>query len=63
MKDTATDKTHLYLGVDIGGTKVQSSLVRESGEILQRERRTTPRTGGPEQVLAVIEKSHPRCPR
>ena len=56
MKDTATDKTHLYLGVDIGGTKVQSSLVRESGEILQRERRATPRTGGPEQVLAVIEK-------
>ena len=47
---------HLYLGVDVGGTKVQASLVTESGGILERERRTTPRTGGPEQVLAVIEK-------
>ena len=41
--------------MDIGGTKVQASLVRESGEIIGRERRPTPRTGGPEQVLAVIE--------
>ena len=53
---TAADKDRLYLGVDVGGTKVQASLVRESGGILQPERQPTPRTGGPEQVLAVIEK-------
>jgi glucokinase len=45
----------LYLGVDVGGTKIQASVVRESGETLERRRRPTPRTGGPEQVLAVIE--------
>jgi glucokinase len=46
----------LYLGLDIGGTKVQASLVRESGEIVGRERCTTPRDGGPERVVAAIEK-------
>lgn len=53
---TVAGKDRLYLGVDVGGTKVQASLVRESGGIVQQERRPTPRTGGPEQVLAVIEK-------
>jgi glucokinase len=47
----------LYLGVDIGGTKVQASLVRESGEIIGRERCPTPREGGPEQVVVAIEKA------
>ncbi len=47
----------LYLGVDVGGTKVQSSLVRESGEIVGREKCPTPRKGGPERVVAAIEKS------
>jgi glucokinase len=46
----------LYLGLDIGGTKVQASLVRESGEIIGRERCPTPRKGGPERVVAAIEK-------
>ncbi len=45
----------LYLGVDVGGTKVLAAVVSESGEIVQRQRRPTPRTGGPEQVLAVME--------
>jgi glucokinase len=56
MKNNATGKDRLYLGVDVGGTKVQASLVHESGGIVERERRTTPRTGGPEQVLAAVEK-------
>jgi predicted NBD/HSP70 family sugar kinase len=43
----AAGKDRLYLGVDVGGTNVLASLVRESGGILQRERRPTPRTGGP----------------
>jgi glucokinase len=45
-----------YLGVDIGGTKVQASLVRESGEIIGREKCPTPRKGGPERVVAAVEK-------
>jgi glucokinase len=48
-------RERLYLGVDIGGTKLQASLVAESGTILGRQRQTTPRTGGPEQVLAGVE--------
>jgi glucokinase len=47
----------LYLGVDVGGTKVQASLVQESGEIIGRERCPTPRQGGPERVVAAIEKT------
>lgn len=45
-----------YIGVDVGGTKIQASLVEESGTTLGRERTTTPRDVGPEQVVAAIEK-------
>jgi glucokinase len=58
MKRKTGDKRTqgLYLGVDIGGTKVQSSLVRESGEVIGREKCPTPRKGGPERVVAALEK-------
>ena len=49
-------KLRRYLGVDIGGTKIQASLVEESGAILSRERCLTPRDGGADQVLTAIEK-------
>ena len=62
MKDTVTDKDHLYLGVDIGGTKVQASLVRESGEILQRERRD-PADRRPGTGSGRHRKSHSRHSR
>ena len=55
-KNDSNGDQRLYLGVDIGGTKVQASLVRESGEILGREKVPTPRKGGPERVVAAIEK-------
>ena len=55
-KNTDNDEQRLYLGVDVGGTKVQSSLVCESGEIIGREKCPTPRKGGPERVVAAIEK-------
>lgn len=48
-------KSRLYLAVDIGGTKIQSSLVEESGSILARERVRTPREGGSPEVLAALE--------
>ncbi|MCE5268676.1 MAG: ROK family protein, partial [Planctomycetaceae bacterium] len=56
MKKQNDGQQRLYLGVDIGGTKVQASLVRESGEIIGRERAMTPRKGGPERVVAALEK-------
>ncbi len=49
-------KPRLYLGVDVGGTKIQASLVEESGSILARQRCETPRHGGPERVVAAIER-------
>jgi glucokinase len=44
------------LSVDVGGTKIQASLVEETGAILGRERDSTPRGGGPEQAVAAIER-------
>ena len=55
-QDSRAEDQRLYLGVDIGGTKVQASLVRESGEIIGRRTCPTPRKGGPERVVAAIEK-------
>jgi glucokinase len=54
-------RQRLYLGVDIGGTKIQASLVAESGTILGRQREPTPRPAssalnGPEEVLASVEE-------
>jgi len=55
-KQNSDKKRRLYLGVDVGGTKVHAALVRESGEILAREKSPTPRRGGPERVVAALEK-------
>jgi glucokinase len=55
-KDQANSE-RLYLGVDVGGTKVQASVVEESGGIVQRLRRSTPRDCGPEQTVATIEQA------
>ncbi len=48
-------KDVVYLGVDLGGTKILASLVRESGIVLGRERRTTPRDGKTKSVLDAIK--------
>jgi len=50
-----TKKHRVYLGIDVGGTKIQASLVEESGAVLNRQREATPRDG-PEQVLVAIER-------
>ncbi len=49
-------KTRLYLGVDVGGTKIQASLVDESGAILGCERCPTPRETGPDQAVVAVER-------
>ncbi len=51
-----TKRSRLYLSVDVGGTKIQASLVEETGAILGRQRDSTPRGGGPEQAVAAIER-------
>ncbi|MCL4193798.1 MAG: ROK family protein, partial [Thermoguttaceae bacterium] len=52
-----TENRRLYLAVDIGGTKIQSSLVEESGAIIARERVRTPREGGSAEVLVALESA------
>jgi glucokinase len=50
-----TDKTErIYLGVDIGGTKVQASLAEESGRILVRKRCRTPRDADPQSIIETV---------
>ena len=47
----------LYMGVDIGGTKIQASLVTQSGVVLTRTKKRTPRQTGSDGVLAAIEEA------
>jgi|DEB0MinimDraft_10_1074344.scaffolds.fasta_scaffold00289_14 glucokinase len=44
---------HRTIGIDLGGTKVLAVLV-EDGQIIAREKRATPRTGTPENVLDTL---------
>ncbi|HOM16476.1 MAG TPA: ROK family protein [Thermoguttaceae bacterium] len=45
-----------YIGVDIGGTKIQSLLVDAAGVVVQRARTSTPQGEDPEPVLAAAEE-------
>ena len=55
-KSLSKDSQRLYLGVDIGGTKVQACLVEECGTVLERKKASTPRTGGADEVLATLDQ-------
>ncbi len=47
----------LYIGVDVGGTKIQASLVEESGGILESHRIPTPRDTEPQAVVEAIAQA------
>ncbi len=47
----------LYLGVDVGGTKIQASLVEGSGTVIGRQKVATPRNVDPEQVVSEVERA------
>jgi glucokinase len=49
----ATSPGRLYVGVDVGGTKILAAAAREPGCIVQRKRRPTPRRGAEQIVQAV----------
>ncbi len=44
----------LYLGVDVGGTKILAALAKASGRILARFRRATPRRGARADTVAAV---------
>ena len=45
----------LFLGIDIGGTKIAGGLVTETGEVLTTHRCPTPLTGGSDILQAALE--------
>ena len=47
----------LYLGIDVGGTKIQTSLIAESGTVFGSDRRATPRGDQAETTVAEIERA------
>jgi glucokinase len=49
--------SRLYAGIDVGGTKIQTSLVEESGAVVARKRCPTPHEGPAEDTLAAIERT------
>jgi len=53
----AAAEERLYVGVDVGGTKIQASLVSEAGAVLGRRRCPTPRKGGPAEAMNAIEQT------
>ncbi|MFI6923117.1 ROK family protein [Nonomuraea spiralis] len=42
------------MAIDVGGTTLKGGLIAPDGAILHRERRPTPRTEGPDRVIAAI---------
>lgn len=44
----------MYLGIDIGGTKIACGLVSGTGELLRQSRRPTPLTGGTSVLDAAL---------
>ena len=47
-------KKDLYIGVDVGGTKIMAALVTHAGAVLARKRMPTPRKTKGEHVIAAI---------
>ena len=47
-------ETRLFVGIDVGATKILAAVVDGSGGIVARTRRPTPTGGGPEDALAAI---------
>lgn len=45
----------LFLGIDIGGTKIAAGMVTEAGEVLTSRRCPTPLTGGSDILRAALE--------
>ena len=47
-------KKKLYLGIDVGGTKIMAGLVTEAGKILSREKISSPKNLSSAETVALI---------
>ncbi|MBA7598272.1 Glucokinase [subsurface metagenome] len=59
-KNKSVSINPLVLGVDLGGSKILSAVVNVKGEILSRDRSTTPAAKGPEAVIQAMLESAKR---
>jgi glucokinase len=51
----------LILGIDLGGTKILTSVITSQGEMLSRDHSVTPAAEGPEGVIPAIHASAERA--
>ena len=51
----------LILGIDLGGTKILTSVINSKGEMLSRDHTVTPAAKGPEGVIQAIHASAKRA--
>jgi glucokinase len=56
-----SNKDLLILGIDLGGTKILSSVINPQGEMLSRDHSITPAAEGPEGVIQAILQSAERA--
>ena len=45
---------HIYVVVDLGGTQTRTAVFDPTGQMLTRRAVATPRTGGPDEVIAAV---------
>ena len=53
----SANKQEVYLGIDLGGSKILTAVVDRRGEILSRDYRVTPASEGPDAVVREVMKS------
>ena len=46
--------TKLYIGIDIGGTKISAGVVTDKGRILERVKIPTPANSTPKVIVTAI---------
>ena len=56
-----TDMDLLILGIDLGGTKILTSVINPEGEMLSRDHSVTPAADGPDGVIQAILASAERA--
>jgi glucokinase len=50
-------RTPLFIGIDLGGTKILTAVADPTGNLVSRDQSVTPASGGPESVIAAIVES------
>jgi len=47
-------KSKLFIGVDIGGTKILAGLISHSGQVLSRKKSSVPKKSSPQSILKTV---------